>query len=943
MAGATALFCSGLLAQEPNFADPHRFERAVTIGTSTDSYPFSYLGEHTQCEGFAVDLLDATARTMSLKIRRVQAPASKLMEMFQKGELDVLQSFSPGPGREVYADFSVHYMELQGSYFVRQNETRYQTPNDLNNAEVAIPGYNSIGEKFLRDNGISARLVHTHSVEESLTELNAGLHDAAFAARLSALSYIERDNLQNVRPLGQPLIGYNVRICYAVRKNDAILLARLNEGLAILNRTGEYDNIYRKWFGRFEAALITREKVVMYVATALALALLITMLALMHQRTLRKRLARQSQQIAESEAILVEAQRIAHLGTWHYDLKAQALECSAETLQIIDRDKRQGPPSYFRLLMLMPRAERSLVHRSLRGALRDGIACDVTVPLKLAAHSVRIIHATARPTRNAVGQIVSLFGTVQDITRQKAAEEGLRAREQLLRALYENVPTAMGVIEEAGSSVRFISANPGTARLLGLHSTSLANRILAELPLPTNIVDFWTQWFHQGVDQNEIFKTEQYYERGKRHYAITFVPLSVEENSQRQLCFLIDDVTERKEIDSEIAQGRRLRAIGELVGGIAHEFNNLLTPIMLKTELLACEWANNPRILEELQTISRASKRGADLTRRLLTFGRRADARQEEVRIHTIIRANFDLLKPTIDRRITLNMAVPETLPVLFLNPSDLHQIILNLLLNARDTLVDKLTHDATNTWEARINVEATEQNTNTPDSSSPFGSRPPIGWLHLTVNDNGMGMSQEVKERIFEPFYTTKEVGKGTGLGLATAWHLITRLGGKITVESELDKGSTFHLWLPITTPKVIKKESKPPVEINPVKTTANILLAEDDELVARTVAILLKRMGHQVTHIANGNDAWQHLSKNRNYDLLLLDLDMPGISGLEIARRARAANYPARILIASGRLSDNEMRELDALQVEAKLQKPFTPQVLSSTIQSCLNGKIT
>jgi len=679
-----------------------------------------------------------------------------------------------------------------------------------------------------------------------------------------------------------------------------------------------------------------------YVVAALALALLVTLLALLRQRSLRKHLADQARKIAANEAILAEAQRIAHLGNWHYDFVERKTECSPETLRILGRAPARGAPSYFRLLMMMSRAERSLVHRSFLTALRDGIACEVTVPLHIASDNTKILHLTARPRKSASGSVNGLFGTVQDVTRQKTAEEALRTREQLLRALYENVPIAMGVVEEDGSSFRFVSANPGTARLLGLHSTSLANRVLAELPLPTSVVDFWTHWFRQGSQEQELFKTETRHEEARRDYAITLVPLDSGDNGvRRQLCFLVDDVTERKGIDAEIAQGRRLRAIGELVGGIAHEFNNLLTPIMLKIELLSLEFARSPRLLEELETISRAAKRGADLTRRLLTFGRRSDAAIEEVHLQSIIRANFDLLRPTIDRRITLVTNLPDSLPALYINPSDVHQIVLNLLLNARDTLMEKLATDPTNRWDAHISVEGLVQAGSSGEGTAPTGSRPPFSWLRLTVRDNGMGMTSEIRERIFEPFYTTKEVGKGTGLGLATVWHLATRLGGKVTVESEPDRGSAFHVWLPISYASKIAPAAKPPVELRPKIARANILLVEDDELVAKTVVSVLKRLGHDVMHQANGNEAWQHLSTQPAYDLLLLDLDLPGISGLEIARRARAIKYRGRILVASGRLSEAEAHELNTLRVDGTLQKPFAPQVLNDAIQACLSGR--
>jgi DNA-binding response OmpR family regulator len=165
--------------------------------------------------------------------------------------------------------------------------------------------------------------------------------------------------------------------------------------------------------------------------------------------------------------------------------------------------------------------------------------------------------------------------------------------------------------------------------------------------------------------------------------------------------------------------------------------------------------------------------------------------------------------------------------------------------------------------------------------------------------------------------------------------------LGGKVTVESEPDLGSAFHVWIPVTSAHKAALAPKPTIEYHPKITRANILLVEDDELVAKTVISVLQRLGHQVSHHANGNDAWQHLSTQPAYDLLLLDLDLPGISGLEIARRARAVKYTGRILIASGRLSEAEIHELNTLRVNGTLQKPFAPQVLNDAIQACLAGQ--
>ena len=247
-------------------------------------------------------------------------------------------------------------------------------------------------------------------------------------------------------------------------------------------------------------------------------------------------------------------------------------------------------------------------------------------------------------------------------------------------------------------------------------------------------------------------------------------------------------------MDSELAQGRRLRAVGEMVGGIAHEFNNLLTPIVLKVELLREERQSDPVLQRELDVIAGAADRAATLTRRLLTFGRKVDHEPAHVHLSEIVAANVDLVLPTCDSRIALVVDAPPQLPALFQNPADLHQVVLNLLMNARDTLHEKLERDAT--AEATVTVRVA--------LLMPTNGSGPAGGQRLSVSDTGMGMPREVLERIFEPFFSTKEVGRGTGLGLATVWHLVQGFGGRVEVDSTPGVGTTFRVDMPRQAPPI-------------------------------------------------------------------------------------------------------------------------------------------
>jgi CheY-like chemotaxis protein len=363
---------------------------------------------------------------------------------------------------------------------------------------------------------------------------------------------------------------------------------------------------------------------------------------------------------------------------------------------------------------------------------------------------------------------------------------------------------------------------------------------------------------------------------------------------------------------------------------------------MLKTGEIKCDWPGDQRLHEEIAIIASAGQRGAELTRRLLTFGRKAETRIETVRLATVVDQSFALMRLTLDRRIQWRNAVSPELPPLHLNLTDLNQVLANLILNARDTLLDKLAVQREG-WTPTITLEASaEPLAALPALAGSPAQRRILGWQRLTVRDNGMGMDAGVRERIFEPFYTTKEVGKGTGLGLATVWHLIHESGGRIDLESTPGQGTAFHVWLPVN-PAPEGAGADAPAPAPPGTTRGRIFLADDDELVARTILSALQRFGHSVHRLGDGATAWQFLQDHhREFDLVILDVNMPGLDGIELAQRVRTKlGYPGHILIISGRLGSNDLRELTQARVDAIMAKPFEIREFLETVDTCLRGR--
>jgi CheY-like chemotaxis protein len=346
----------------------------------------------------------------------------------------------------------------------------------------------------------------------------------------------------------------------------------------------------------------------------------------------------------------------------------------------------------------------------------------------------------------------------------------------------------------------------------------------------------------------------------------------------------------------------------------------------------------------ELSIIDQSAQRAADLTKRLLAFGRKTDDPGRMVRLSEAVTNCEALLKTMIDRRIEWVNDLPADLPAVTFNPTDFNQIVFNLVLNARDALMEKLAKNSDPAWRPQLRTTVAEL---------PPGARPPrvgvsrdglTGWQRFTVEDNGAGIPPEIIDRIYEPFFTTKEVGKGTGLGLSTVWHQVNDAGGEIVVDSKPGEGTAFHVYLP-------RRETRPPIarpeeQTQPVSPTAvagcRILIVDDEILIASTTSRILQRLGYVVSTQSDGEGAWQELSAGGpSYDLLLIDLSMPRMSGVDLVKKVRTLPGTVSIVVMSGRVSDEELHTLKTLKVDRILPKPFNTDQLKTVLSEVLAGR--
>ena len=521
-----------------------------------------------------------------------------------------------------------------------------------------------------------------------------------------------------------------------------------------------------------------------------------------------------------------------------------------------------------------------------------------------------------------------VLGIDQDITERKQAEAALRASEERFRAMFNASPAGMLLQDPHDREVplRIVDANQHAAKIHGVRVADMIGRSIGDFQAtPVTYELAQTRLAKMRVSGSSHGETMHRRADGQE-FPIEYVGTLLVLDGREFVLGVDLDITERKRIDTELSESRRLRAVGAMVGGIAHEFNNLLTPMLLHAEMLGGE--NDARLAAHIGPIRIGIDRARELTQRILTFGRREAESREFINLEAVVRDNIDFFARTIDRRIQVAIHPSGGPMLVWANRSDLNQLVVNLVLNARDTLLDKAGAMPPADWVPRIDIFM-ESVTRASGARDAADRHTPQRWRRLIVRDNGLGMSDAVRERVFEPFFTTKGVGHGTGLGLATAWHVSTTLGGWMEIESRQGEGTAFNVVLPAADDNAVVSSGAGSEVAAPEIAPAmrlRVLLVEDSEDVAFATQRVIESCGHEVEVKADGQAAWAELSKHPGrYDIVFSDLNLPGLSGVELVRRLRDIGYKGRVIVYSGYFSSEHTAELASLGVDHLLPKPF------------------
>jgi two-component system cell cycle sensor histidine kinase/response regulator CckA len=518
-------------------------------------------------------------------------------------------------------------------------------------------------------------------------------------------------------------------------------------------------------------------------------------------------------------------------------------------------------------------------------------------------------------------------GSIIDITERKRAEGLLRKKDEELRRLVDS--NVVGIVFWESNGV-LTDANDYFLNLIGYSRAEYARGNIhwdnitppEYLPLHNRAQ---TEMERSGVCVP--FEKEYIRKDGKR------VPVLVgralfEGETKRGVAFVLD-LTQRKRLEIQVRQAQKMEAIGHLAGGVAHDFNNILTVINGRCELLMHQCRVEPSVLQSLEEIHAAGIRAAALTRQLLAFSRQQMLVPSVLSINTVVTDTEKMLLRLIGEDIILTTQLDPNLQSVKADRSQLEQVLLNLSLNARDAMP----RGGALTIETRNVVLDDAYCRAYPDLQ-------PGSYSLLTVSDTGTGMDEKIETQIFQPFFTTKGPGKGTGLGLATVHGIVKQSGGHIEVNSQVGVGTTFKVFLPqIDEPPPVHLSQPDHVEMR--HDTATILLAEDDAGVRSVVQNILLGEGYTVLIATNGLEALKIAESHPEINLLISDVVMPLLGGRALAERFTAIRPACKVLFLSGYTDDAVFRHGVRAEEFAFLQKPFSPEMLTQMVRKVLDDK--
>jgi PAS domain S-box-containing protein len=503
-------------------------------------------------------------------------------------------------------------------------------------------------------------------------------------------------------------------------------------------------------------------------------------------------------------------------------------------------------------------------------------------------------------------------------TREQEIKEG----ELYSNTLFREANIGLSLCTMEG---KIIDANPAYGEIIGRTKQELMQLTYHDIT-PESYREISLRQLEELNNTGRFSFEKEYIHKDGRHVPVRVSSVLIEYKNTPFILSSVEDITEQKSMRDQLAHSEKMQAIGQLAGGIAHDFNNQLSGIMGFTDILLRK-TDDEKVISHLENVMKCAERSATLTAQLLAFSRKGKYLAVHVNISEIADEVISLLQHSIDKKITILKNFNTDNSSVLGDPNQLQNAILNLAINSRDAM------PGGGTLILKAESIALDQEF----CNNHINNINPGNFLKLCISDTGTGIDEETMEHIFEPFYTTKEEGKGTGMGLASVYGTILSHNGFIEVNSTVGKGTDFDIYLPLTD---YKEDYDKPIQIDAISPgTGNILVVDDEEIVRELASDMLEHIGYNVHSCSCGTEALEHFKENwQDIDLVILDLVMPDLSGEEVFAEIRSINPNIKVILSSGYTADEISQSITAEGLTEFISKPFKVSDLSEKVNRIL-----
>jgi len=890
--------------------------RMIVVGGDHNYPPFEFLDENGRPEGFTVELTRAIAREMNMDVRIQLGPWAEMVDALRDGKIDALEGMFYSAERDRALDFSPRYLVIHCVGVVRKGEgPPPATIGELRGRDLVVQAGDAILDA-LAEHGIEAKVTTVETQEDVARAVAEGRNECGLMTRFGALSAVKKYGWTNIE-IGRQAF-YSGEYAYAVPQGNEALLAQFTEGLRILKDSGEYQQIYEKWLGVYEPGIASRE-VIRRVALVAAPLLMIVIFALLWSWSLRRQIAVRTRELRESlerfRAVFESANvgKSITLPTGEINVNKAFADMLGYTVEELRGKSWQEltPPED------VPETERRIA--PLLDGKEDHMRFDKRYIRKDGGAVWTDVSATIR--RDSNNNPLHFITTMVDITERKRAEEALSASEARYRSTLDGMLEGCQIITPEW---KYAYVNEAAAR----HGRKRRDELIGHTMMEaypgiedTELFSVLRECMREGVARR--FDNDFAYPEGDRGY----FQLSIEPVPEG-LFVLTEDITKQRGMEAQLMQSRKMESVGRLAGGVAHDFNNMLSVIIGNAEIAMAGIDATDPIYKYLEEIHKAGERSAELTRQLLAFARKQTVSPVVADLNESVSDMLKMLQRLIGEDIDLMWKPGHNVWTIKIDPSQINQIVANLIVNARESIAGV----------GKVTIE-TENTLFDEEYCADHIDFVPGEYAMIAVSDDGCGMDAETLNNIFEPFYTTK--ADGAGLGLATVYGAVRQNNGFINVYSEPGKGSTFKVYLPRHAGETSEETEKAlPPHKRPTG-TETVLIVEDEPAILSLGKRILEGLGYKALTAETPAEAFQKAEEhNGDIHLLLTDVVMPEMTGREVAEKLSVARPKMKFLYMSG-YTANVIAHHGVLDEDVMfVQKPFSVDELAQKIREALDG---